>query len=549
MASLAPVPARASPRKLRIAIFADSPRQPRWIVEALAKVAACDYAEVVAICVVARRGQAGRPGSEQGQGRVRPGSERGLTPVWGLFSRVDRMLFGAKADWEAPCDLEALVARSRRIACAELMRSEGTPLDVAFAIGDVDDASLDALARYGTWRYCFGEDEGTCEARAGVREVIERAPTTASGLRIRVGDGASDRIAHRSWSRTQPLSVAKSRANVFAKSSEFVARALRELHAAGPTWIEERTAPAKPLSGESTRGAAGVGDAARMGKRLAQRAASKLLNVEQWSLAFRFTEVEPWTGSLEGFFRLEPPKDRFWADPFPIQRAGRSYIFFEELPFAAGKAHISVVEVDREGRASAPARVLERDYHLSYPFLIEDQGVLYMIPETAHNRTIEIYRCTDFPHRWRRERVLVEGVHAADATVHRGEGRWWMFANAAEHGAEMHDELHLYSAERLMGEWQAHRHNPVKSAVRSARPAGRLFAQGARLYRPAQICAPLYGSGVSINRVTRLSHEEFAEEEERRIVPAPASGLLGLHTINRAGDLSVVDVFARRRRL
>ena len=48
--------------------------------------------------------------------------------------------------------------------------------------------------------------------------------------------------------------------------------------------------------------------------------------------------------------------------------------------------------------------------------------------------------------------------------------------------------------------------------------------------------------------MTRLSHEEFTEEEERRIVPAPESGLLGLHTINRAGDLSVVDVFARRSR-
>ena len=88
----------------------------------------------------------------------------------------------------------------------------------------------------------------------------------------------------------------------------------------------------------------------------------------------------------------------------------------------------------------------------------------------------------------------------------------------------------------------------MKSDARSARPAGKLFTQAGKLYRPAQICAPLYGSGVSINRVTHLSHDDFIEEEERRLVPAPESGLLGLHTINRAGDLSVVDVFARRSR-
>jgi hypothetical protein len=285
-----------------------------------------------------------------------------------------------------------------------------------------------------------------------------------------------------------------------------------------------------------------------MGARLVHRAASRIANVEQWSLAFRFTQIEPWSASLEGFHRLVPPKDRFWADPFPLQRGGKSYVFFEELPFAAGKAHISVVEVDRDGRASEPVRVLERDYHLSYPFLVEDQGELYMIPETAHNHTVEIYRCVEFPHKWRRERVLLDGLYAADATLHRGEGRWWMFVNVAANGAEIHDELHIYSADKLLGEWHPHRANPVKSDVRSSRPAGKLFTQGGKLYRPAQICAPLYGSGVSINRVIRLNHEEFVEREESRLVPSKESGLLGLHTINRAGDLSVVDVFARARK-
>jgi hypothetical protein len=53
---------------------------------------------------------------------------------------------------------------------------------------------------------------------------------------------------------------------------------------------------------------------------------------------------------------------------------------------------------------------------------------------------------------------------------------------------------------------------------------------------------------VAINRVTRLDSEAFTEETERRIVPAEGSAILGLHTINRAGDLSVVDAFARRPR-
>ena len=48
--------------------------------------------------------------------------------------------------------------------------------------------------------------------------------------------------------------------------------------------------------------------------------------------------------------------------------------------------------------------------------------------------------------------------------------------------------------------------------------------------------------------MTRLDEQGFEEHEERRILPAPGEGVLGLHTMNRAGDLSVTDAFVRRAR-
>jgi len=421
----------------------------------------------------------------------------------------------------------------------------GLTLDVAFVVGDVDVAALEGVARFGTWRYAFGEDFAGDEEDAGKREVIDGAPVTVSGIRVHQGGGRPDRLVYRSWSRTQPFSIARNRGNLFAKAKDFLARALRELAEGGAEWLE--ASPQAPDRHEE-RAPVGVGGRLRLAARIARRAVQKAARIDQWTIAWRFSDIEPWSGALDGFFRLEPPKDRFFADPFPLQRNGRSFIFFEELPFAAGKAHISVVEVDREGRASAPVRVLERDYHLSYPFLLEEAGELYMIPETAANRTVEIYRCVEFPHRWKRERVLLDGLWAVDATLHREAGRWWMFANVANPGAEIHDELCLFASESLFGEWKPHPRNPVKSDVRNARPAGRLFVQGGRLYRPAQICAPLYGTGIVMNRVTRLDDRAFTEEEERRILPAAGSGVLGLHTVNRAGNLSVIDAFLRRPR-
>jgi hypothetical protein len=172
-----------------------------------------------------------------------------------------------------------------------------------------------------------------------------------------------------------------------------------------------------------------------------------------------------------------------------------------------------------------------------------------MIPETAQAGTVELYRCTEFPLRWRRERVLLEGVRLVDATLERTGGRWWLFANGAPGSSRVFDdELHLYHSKHLHGEWQPHPRNPVKSDARCARPAGRLFWRGGSLYRPAQICVPRYGAGLAMNRVLRLTPEHYAERPVERIVPPPQSGLLGLHTVNRAGALTVVDALSRRLR-
>ena len=520
--------------RLRVGVFADCALQPRWMVEALARAAAGDHAELSLVAHV--------PGAK-------PAS--GAPMLWRAYSSIDEAVFGDASRWSRAVDVTRLVPEERRVEIAGddrvwRARVADARLDVAFVMGDVDDARLGNLARYGTWRFCFGEEQGTCERTAAVRDVVEGREVVASGIRIHPGGGRPDRVACLSWARTYAFSPARSRSAIFAKTVEFLARALRDLHARGVEWIERCTEPAKPRA--SNGYAPGLSGIATLGTRVAQRLAMKALTVEEWSIAYRFSDDESWDGKLDNWHHLHPPKGGFWADPFPLQKDGRSFIFFEELPYGAPRAHISVVEVNRKGEASAPLKVLERDYHLSYPFLIEEDGELFMIPETADNATVELYRCVEFPHKWKLERVLVEGLKCADATLHREHDRWWMFTTATRPGgADINDELHLFSAERLLGDWKPHRGNPVKSDVRSARPAGRLFRRGDALYRPGQIGAPIYGAGIALHRVERLTPDEYLEREDRRIVPA-TEPFLGIHTINRAGDLSVADAFRRRSR-
>ena len=539
MAALASVIAQAAndapafARKLRVGVFADGPEQPRWLFEALARVAASDCAELTIVCT----GEAARRES--------------APALWRAYNAFDRLLV-SRRDACAPTDIRRLAPATRCAtldvsAAASHVAIRALDLDVAIVLGDIDATRLERVARYGAWRYAFGDDHDPCEPLAGVREVMAGSPTTAIALRIRAG--GLDRLACRSWSRTLDHSVAENRANLFTKASAFLARALAGLHAQGERWLDAETVVAGSERCALADAPLALGDLSRVGARLASRLFERTFTVGQWSIAYRFAPHEGWDASLAGFHRLTPPRDRFWADPFPLVKGDRAFIFFEELRFGAGKADIGVIEVDRAGRAGPARTVLERDYHLSYPSLIEDGGELYMIPESAGNHTVEIYRCVEFPHRWRREKVLIDGLWCADATVWRDADRWWMFVNAGTEGAEIHDELHIFSAPRLLGPWSPHPRNPVKSDIRNARPAGNLFREDGALYRPAQICTPIYGAGVSLQRVTSLTPRGYAEVEERRIVPPAGADFIGLHTINRAGDLSVADVFARRPRL
>jgi len=245
---------------------------------------------------------------------------------------------------------------------------------------------------------------------------------------------------------------------------------------------------------------------------------------------------------------LIPPKDRYWGDPFPWQHAGCRYVFIEEKIYGAGRGHIVCLALDERGVLLSQQVVLERPYHLSYPFLFEHGHELYMIPETAEHGTVELYRCTRFPDQWELVRNLLSDIYAVDATLLEHLGRYWLFANVKQPGGSSLNALHLYSCnDPLESDWQPHPRNPVIIDLASARPAGRIFLHDGRLIRPAQDNSRRYGGALKFQRIERLSATEY-EEAPQRAFSAAGSQYRATHTFNQAGDLTVIDAVLRRRK-
>lgn len=278
----------------------------------------------------------------------------------------------------------------------------------------------------------------------------------------------------------------------------------------------------------------------------ARRAYRLCCHAPHWRIGWRFVEngQDVWSRrSLDGaqWNVLADPNDHFYADPFPISRNGRDYLFFEDLDHKTGKGVISFTMFDEDHRPGTVEVVLEEPWHLSYPHLIEMDGQIWMLPEASLSGNITLYRASDFPRKWEPHAVLVSGVEAADATIVQHDGKLWMFAVVRNGIGGYSDTLAIWVADRLHGPWTPISGNPVLIDDRSARPAGNFVKRNGLLMRPVQDCRKTYGAALGLARIDRLDADGFSQVIETSLAPGPHWPGRKLHSLNGNGNLEVID--------
>lgn len=242
---------------------------------------------------------------------------------------------------------------------------------------------------------------------------------------------------------------------------------------------------------------------------------------------------------------IYPPNDRFWADPFLWSKDGRYFIFFEDFPFATWRGLISVLEIDEQGQQISEAQpVIDEPYHLSYPFLFEYDGQLYMIPEKTQVKRIDLYRCVEFPNRWEFVHTLMDGIKAADSTLIEHEGRWWLLCAAKMGRTRINESLFAFYADSpLSTQWTPHLANPLVRDLSQGRPAGRIvLSKQGQLLRPSQNCVKRYGYGININRIVSLTSNHYQEEKVWQVEASDInSQWRAIHHLDYHKHLMVMD--------
>lgn len=245
---------------------------------------------------------------------------------------------------------------------------------------------------------------------------------------------------------------------------------------------------------------------------------------------------------LKNLFEIHSPKKFTFADCFYVEDQGRHFIFFEEVDDQHPVGFLSVLEVFKNGSYTEPQTILKLDYHLSYPCVFKVENDWYMIPETSANKTVELWKCTDFPTQWEKHSNLLKRIEAVDTTPFYHEGMWYLFTSTRRNCKKFGDRLDLfYTKDILQPDWKEHPQNPVCKGHQQFRMAGKPFIYQNKLVRPSQDSLKRYGGNIELKEIIKLSPTEYQEQLLEVILPHWNNQDDGCHTINAENDFVVLD--------
>lgn len=278
-----------------------------------------------------------------------------------------------------------------------------------------------------------------------------------------------------------------------------------------------------------------------------KRFVSELLYEQQWLIGHSKTNIDE--KSIFRYQKLNPPNGISWADPFPVIFENKLWLFAEEVK-KNQKGKIICFEYDHiKKQFLSPVKVLEKPFHLSYPFVFNYKNEWFMIPETGDSSKVILFKSSLFPYEWEEHIILVENLKLYDVTPFEFRGIWYCFASERiANSTSPNDLLNLYILrEGPLGKWEKHPKSPLKIDVRGGRSAGRIFVKNNKTYRPAQLGTPKYGYGIQFYEIITLDEYNYEEILVDTIFPNWDDSLLATHTYNEVDGWKFID-FQRKVR-
>lgn len=535
-------------QRLRFGVMCRGTAFPAWQARCLQALLALDGVEP-ALLIVEAASKAQPPLWRRFLSRLRRG---GL--FWMVYSRL---CVEPRSAAMRLVDLSEALSHLPRLPCQVVRKGKFSEYFLPADLDEIRRRDLDfvlrfafnvirgeilEVPRYGVWSFHHDDVDRYRGSPPGFWEIYKGDPVTGAILQRLTDRLDGGVVLKRGFFKTHPYSYVRNRDASHLGSAHWPAQVCRDIQRGRAGYLEEAPSATtaaifrRPNTWQMLRFVFTIGWTS-----IASQMES-LFAGEDWNVGIVDQPIQAFLDPRRRppvRWLPRPPRGRFLADPFGIRQGTGLTVLVEDYSYRTEKGRIVALQ-SRNDTFSPPRPVLELPVHMSYPYLIAHGGQIYCVPETFEAREVGLYRAERFPEAWRKVATLVKDFAALDATVFEHDGRWWLFC--VDHDSASEASLHAWHAPDLFGPWSPHPGNPLKTDIRSSRPAGTPFLHEGQLYRPAQDGSRAYGGSVVLNRVLRLTPEDFHEEPVARVEP-DAHGPYpdGLHTLCGVGDLTIVD--------
>jgi hypothetical protein len=403
-----------------------------------------------------------------------------------------------------------------------------------------------SIPRHGFWRFHFGDSSKYPEGSGLLREAIDREAVTAVEMNAIASDSAFDRILCRAEFSTDPSPSTHNRIGPVWSAQHFVIQQLWKLHIGAASAQTECAASKRARVAVRAEPPSGMSIALWFSGKNARRLRGKRNAANQpltWRLAVRKSRVplhvDSSRAALTDFRWLPTARGYSWADPRLFSHGASNWLFFEQWQQGLTKGEICRGLLGNDGSLSDVRPCLRQPYHLSYPQLFEEDGEIFLIPESEEAGGVDLFRARHFPDDWVLERRLID-FPCVDPTAFRWKDQWWMIVSP-QNVKGVAAISWLFSASQLAGPWFVHPAGPVAASARNARGAGPIFSYESKLIRPSQDCALSYGRALLFNEILSLDGECYAENVIARVDAGWKPGLAGVHTYTRVNEWEAID--------
>lgn len=202
------------------------------------------------------------------------------------------------------------------------------------------------------------------------------------------------------------------------------------------------------------------------------------------------------------------------ADPFLFVKDDSLFLFYEDKKMYHDGV-ISMIKTTDLVHWTDPVVVLKESCHLSYPWVFEENGQIYMIPETSGLKSIRLYEANeDLTHFKFIKTILHDtdtfdgGFSFSDSSIFKLDNKYYLITTINNGCNNM---LKLYVSNYFDGGYIEHPQSVITSNNKYARNAGSMFRWENQLFRVAQDCEYKYGDNVHLLTVTELTPDLYKE--------------------------------------